>query len=73
MKVELYVKIDSGGFVGATKKSPTAVSRGEHVVLVELDIDDEVFAPVAIPRARITVPKEALSRTLIVPDEDGGL
>lgn len=49
MRISFFAKINKHGLVGTTRTRPTSISAGEHVLEVNLNVDDEAFNPVPIP------------------------
>lgn len=63
MKTSFYVIFDKNGFVKATKTDNFTLDRGQYASEIQLDVPDEAFQPVNVPRVQVTLPTEALRRT----------
>lgn len=74
MKTQFYVIFDKNGFVKATKTDAFTLDRGQYATEVLLDVPDEAFQPINVPRVQVTLPVEAIRRTFeaTVTEEESG-
>ena len=63
MKARFYVVFDQLGFVQAFKTDRFELRQGQYATQIELDVPDEAFAPLNVPKVTISLPAEALRRT----------
>lgn len=71
MTTAFYVVFDQSGFAGAFKSDKFELRPGQYATRIELNVPDEVFAPVNYPRVVIDVPADALRRTISATVEEG--
>lgn len=62
MKASFYVVIDKTGFVNCYKSDRFELKQGQYATEVEIEVPDEAFAPMNIPKVRIELPANALRR-----------
>lgn len=71
MRTSFYVIFDKNGYVKATKTDNFTLDRGQYATEVEIEVPDEAFQPVNIPRVEVSIPTEALRRTFTANVVDG--
>lgn len=71
MKTQFYVIFDKNGFVKATKTDAFTLDRGQYASEIMLEVPDEAFQPINVPRVQVTLPAEAIRRTFEAVAVDG--
>lgn len=63
MNATFYVVFDRDGFVQAYKSDRFSLKQGQYAAEIALEVPEEAFAPLNLPKVQITLPAESLRRT----------
>lgn len=65
MTIPFYAIFNKNGFDRAVKGDAFQLKSHERACRIEIEIDDDAFDSPPVPVVRISVPKEALTRTFV--------
>jgi hypothetical protein len=63
MRTTFFVVFNRHGFVSAYKTDRFSLKQGEYATEIVLEVPEDAFAPLSLPKVQVTLPTEALRRT----------
>jgi len=64
MKDTYFLIFTKHGIDRMVKNAPTTLKATERAIQMNFEVSDEVFTPFSIPKVSVTVPTEAVTRTI---------